>query len=208
MNLEVHQKLYVPCNDFAKRLELAIKAMEAINRVPGPFEFKRELRINVFNTVVWTLTESEGQYTTRYRSKLALQSRKHDVHHEHVFPIDDLYFLSRHGLSLKEVFSLCCACIVTKKESSRLVAQDMSPERPLGWKRYQHAGIEVVDMLEYRAVTPDEMEAQNVKFETAFFKAQFCVDLEIDAELLRRGKAKISVNQAGIAWTGVPSEKL
>jgi hypothetical protein len=193
MNLAIHQRLYIPCNDFEKRLNLAVSAMEAIYQLSGPFEFKRELRINFFNTVVWTLTESEGEYTTRYRSKLALQSPRSDVQHEHIFPIDDLYFLSRHGLALKNVLRLCCACVVTKKECSRLFAQDMSPERPLGWKRYLHAEIEVMDMLEYRLVTPEEMEAHNLEFETAFHNARFCGDAEVDLELLKKVKEKLSI---------------
>jgi hypothetical protein len=188
MNILPHKRPYVTSSNYDKRLMLAVRALEAIYQIDGPLDLKGELREKLFHTVVWSLTESDGKYSTRYRSKLALQARKGDLQHEHVFPIDDLYFLSRHGLSLKDALSLCCACIVTKEEHSRLTARDRLAERPFGWKRYQSTGIEVIDMLENRPITPQEMEALNLPYEEAMRHARFCGDGEVELERMIRAK--------------------
>ncbi len=186
MNLPHHQRPYVPCKSYDERLAFAVGAMEAIYQLNGPFDLKRELREKLFRSVAWILSECDGKYTTRYRSTLALQAPNGAVQHEHVFPITQLYFLSRHGLSLKDALSLCSACVVTKDEHTRLSACDRLPDKPLGWKRYVAAGIQVMDMLENRLLTPEEMESKTQLFEQAMHNARFVGDGEVDLELERR----------------------
>jgi hypothetical protein len=63
-------------------------------------------------------------------------------------------------------------------------------DAPLGWKRYQSAGIEVRDMLEDRTITPTEMETRTIPFEEAMYNARFCGDGEVDLELEKMDRGK------------------
>jgi hypothetical protein len=105
--------------------------------------FRRKL----LNQVVWYATESEGKYTTRFRSREALrlqaelgrtEAARH-LAHEHVVPrqllIDRL--IAEPGRA-PEILAFAVACVVTREEHSRLPDGD-------GWERYEAAGIEVVD---------------------------------------------------------------
>ena len=86
MNLPLHQRPHVEGKNYKDRLALAVKAMEAIYQLDGPFDLKRELSQKLFRSVAWTLSECDGKYTTRYRSKSVLQAPEGQVQHEHVFP--------------------------------------------------------------------------------------------------------------------------
>jgi hypothetical protein len=119
MRILLHQRPYGASKDHEELLSMVVKAMTSIYAIQGPFDLKRTMREKVFHDLVWMVTEHDGKYTTRYRSKAALIAEC-DVQHEHIFPINDLFFLSRHGSSLKDVFTYCAACVVTVEEHSLL----------------------------------------------------------------------------------------
>jgi hypothetical protein len=184
-----HTKSFESPADFAARLEMATKALEDIYRVDGPFLLKREFRQKMFWPAVWWLTEAGGKYGTRYRSSAALQkSSITDLRHEHVFPIKHLFYLSRHGLSLKDTLRFACGCLVTEDEHDRLSRRDRMDDPPLGWLRYAEAEIEVIDMLEKRKLTREDFAQMSQIFSTAMRQGKFCGDGEVDSELDRQEK--------------------
>jgi hypothetical protein len=185
MNIPIHRRPYVAAKDYDQLVTMAVKTVEAVYAIDGPFDLKGEMRERVFKEIAWMLTEHDGKYTTRYRSVAALEAQQADVQHEHVFPRRQLYHLSRHGLSFRDVFGYCLGCVVTKEEHSRLSAQDRRPGAAMGWKRYLSAGIQVMDMLENRVVTQAEMEAWTAPYEKAMRNSKFCGDGEVDLELER-----------------------
>ena len=181
---------YIADEKYEERLKFATKAIEAVYQIDGPLDLKTDLRKKLFWATVWLLTESSGKYSTRYRSKSSLMALQGDIQHEHVFPISHIYYLSRHGLSVGDALGMSCACVVTRREHELLSIQDKTNDAPLGWMRYERAGIEVVDMLENRQVPLPEMEVLNAPFISAMRNARFCgFDGEVDLELERRERA-------------------
>jgi hypothetical protein len=167
-----HQRDYFDRGFWQGNVKFATRAVEAVYNLDG----SRKAKEGVFRGLIWLLTESDGKYSTRYRSMAALNAHEKDIRHDHVFPIKDILFLSSHGTSPGRLISLCCACLVTRREHAILHALDRGNEKILGWDRYYHAGIEVKDMLKRKTLDISDVKAEMDKFGKAWRRSRFCGD--------------------------------
>jgi hypothetical protein len=105
----------------------------------------------VLREVLWSVTEIDGKYTTRFRSAGTLQLEEagrianwqSELRHDHVLTRNSLTEALLAGADPYDVLSTAVACTVTRAEHTRLSAFDRSHE---GWARYAEAGVEVIDM--------------------------------------------------------------
>lgn len=109
-------------------------------------------RKKMLKEVVWLITEADGKYSTRYRSKevvrLAEETPTCDVkiQHEHVYPraaiADEILArkdeFSRHPNKLDQLLDEAVGCVVTIAEHRELLKNQK------GWKRYKN--VAVLDM--------------------------------------------------------------
>ena len=165
-----HSRPYEPSSSREARLDFAVKAMEAVYQIPA--EPSEEWKKKFFWTAVWLVSERDGKYSPRYRSRAALDSDEKFVQHEHIFPIKDLWLL-RTVRSLEATLNFAEGCLVTKEEHQRLSAEDRRIDRPYGWMRYLSARIEVVDMSTSQSVTPAEMSERTALFAKAMWQTRF-----------------------------------
>jgi len=101
----------------------------------------------ILSEVQWLISEVDGKYTTRYRSKCVVDLAKSSpesaekVQHEHVINRKEITTrLLTNPENAASILDQIKACIVTKSEHHRL----RGPAS--GWKRYADAGIAVYDM--------------------------------------------------------------
>lgn len=98
------------------------------------------------DAMLWTITEADGKYNTRYRSDRALRCR--DVNllaHEHVYPKKSMIMRLRSAKSDEEVdqiLSLAIGCTVMRDEHNLLHGLDCGD----GWERYRKAKVGVVNV--------------------------------------------------------------
>lgn len=105
----------------------------------------------VLREVLWSVTEIDGKYTTRFRSVGTLQLEEADrianwqsnLRHDHVLTRKSLIEALLAGANPYDVLSTAVACTVTRAEHTRLSSFDRSHE---GWARYAEAGVQVIDM--------------------------------------------------------------
>lgn len=109
-----------------------------------------EQRNRLITESLWFVTETEGKYGARYKTRGVLdleaeapianwQSR---LRHEHVVTRKQLADRLRAGEDPERVVADAVACIVTKEEHDKLTPFDRTHK---GWDRYRAAGIEVID---------------------------------------------------------------
>jgi hypothetical protein len=110
-------------------------------------ELLPEHRRMVIDAALWKITEAESlhKHRTRFCSLAVFSSPDCDCRHNHVFQkakmIDDL--IKGGPNSVDEIVSKAVACTITKEEHLIL-----NKHRDVdGWKRYQEAGITVIDAL-------------------------------------------------------------
>lgn len=105
-----------------------------------------EHRKELLNIALWKLTEAEGmhKHRTRFCSEAALSASKKDLRHDHVFQrslmIHSLMTSSREEVDC--ILAKAVACTITHYEHTLLNEH----KRLDGWKRYEAAGIKVIDM--------------------------------------------------------------
>ena len=133
-------------------IESAITTIEGILDLPVLEQHKRDL----INGMLWTVTEARGKYTTRYRSKGALEAPSGTkLQHEHVFPRKQLVDrIMREPYAAREHLSTAIGCVVTVEEHRRLTAIDRTQPGLHGWERYVAAGITVIDTDDPNAPLP------------------------------------------------------
>jgi len=138
-----------PRKDSEERLNSALALMDAILRV-------REQMLNThlresLSIAIWKYTECNGKYTTRFRSRGAVESPNGKLNHEHVFTrkslIDEL--LGSPG-DFEIIMSKAVACTVLTSEHALLRSVEKQNPSLVGWNRYRAAGIEVFDLAEQR----------------------------------------------------------
>ena len=138
-----------PRKDSEERLNSALALMDAILRV-------REQMLNThlresLSIAIWKYTECNGKYTTRFRSRGAVESPKSKLNHEHVFTrkslIDELLGSPENS---EIIMSKAVACTVLTSEHALLRAVEKQNPSLVGWNRYRAAGIEVFDLAEQR----------------------------------------------------------
>jgi hypothetical protein len=96
---------------------------------------------------IWKYTESDGKYTTRYRSVGSLGKPPSLLHHEHVIPrkllIDQIL---ANPENVADVIATAIGCVVLREEHVRLNAVGKADASLEGWERYRRAGVTVVDL--------------------------------------------------------------
>lgn len=124
-------------------IESAITAIEGILTLQILEQHKRGL----INGMIWTITEARGKYTTRYRSRGALDAPKGTkLQHEHVTTRRQLVdAILQHPERAREIAATAIGCVVTKEEHERLTRITRAQPHLTGWQRYEAAGIEVID---------------------------------------------------------------
>src|SRR5215212_1243201 len=116
--------------------------IEAVIRLPILERHKR----GVISGMLWELTQIRGKYTTRYRSRAALEPRGAKLQHEHVFTRKDLTDrILANPERAREILGSAVACVVTVNEHRQLAAIDRTVPGVRGCERYERAGIEVLD---------------------------------------------------------------
>jgi len=97
---------------------------------------------DIISGLLWKITEARGKYTTRYRSRGSNESGV-KVQHEHVFTRKDLTDrILAAPERTREILHDAIGCVVTVDEHRKLSIVDQSLR---GWKRYEAAGVEVID---------------------------------------------------------------
>lgn len=133
----------------AEIIESATLAIEGCLTLPIRERHKRD----IISGLLWKITESRGKYTTRYRSKAALEAAAEvKLQHEHVFTRKDLTDrIIAEPERAREILRDAVACVVTVDEHRRL-SRISSAFR--GWDRYTEAGIGVIDTDDGSVATP------------------------------------------------------
>lgn len=166
-----HHGPYLPSPERAEKLKFCATALEKILAIPGGWEVKEEL----FRAVVWIVSELDGKYTTRFRSKAALEAPAGTVQHEHVFPMKDLWAIAQGRMKPAELLPLVAACVVTRDEHRKLSAYDRSPDAKFGWYRYIACKIPVEDMETGKELSQADLQKMNAALDEAFRAA--CRDI-------------------------------
>lgn len=103
---------------------------------------------------VWKYTESDGKYSTRYRSEAALDAPSQLVHHEHVTTRRSLVDqMIAEPANVEKIMSTAIGCVVLRSEHATLGAIERANPSVMGWDRYRLAGITVWDLAERQRVT-------------------------------------------------------
>jgi hypothetical protein len=122
----------------AEIIESATTAIEGCLSLPILERHKRD----IISGMLWKITEARGKYTTRHRSRAAMEFGA-KVQHEHVFTRKDLTdLIIAEPDRAREILRDAIGCVVTVDEHRRLSRVDRAIR---GWDRYAAAGIEVVD---------------------------------------------------------------
>lgn len=120
-------------------LEDVHKAIESI----WESNIKEKLKKDIFDLLIWRVTEINGKYNTQYRSKMALEIKDTKLlHHEHVISrkyLKERLLKAKNKKELKEIMDSILACVVLREEHKKL-KNDIE-----GFERYKKVGIEIVD---------------------------------------------------------------
>jgi hypothetical protein len=127
----------------AEIVESAITAIEGILKLP----ILKQHKYGLIDGMIWTITQARGKYTTRYRSRAALDAPKGaKLQHEHVTTRKHLVnSILQHPERAREIAARAVGCVITKEEHQRLTRITREQPHLTGWQRYEAAGIEVVD---------------------------------------------------------------
>jgi len=133
---------FIEHSDLLERRRSAMRAAKAILGLDLYLAHKREL----LSVCIWKITEADGKYTTRFRTRGSLTADRTELQHEHVCErrvlIEEL-LASPHAAD--SILERAIGCVATTAEHRSLTT--LSRNRPDldGWDRYREAGIEVVD---------------------------------------------------------------
>jgi len=99
----------------------------------------------LLSVLLWKITEADGKHNTRFKSQRALRCRdKGKLRHDHVCQRSKMIAALEKAAPRKvdKILRTAIGCTVTKKEHRRLSKFDKKYD---SWKRYQKAGIKVID---------------------------------------------------------------
>jgi hypothetical protein len=120
--------------------ELAVAVLHNPKLIP---KHKRK----ILSEVQWLISEVDGKYSTRYRSKLVVDlaaspsDSAEKIQHEHVVARKEITAqLLADPDNAARILDQVVACVVAKSEHDRLAGSGS------GWNRYKEAGIVVYDM--------------------------------------------------------------
>lgn len=164
MKTAPHQEKYQPSPEREEKLRFCVAALDKILEIPGSPGLQEEL----FRAIVWIVSEIDGKFATRYRSREALAAPAGTVQHEHVVPMRQLWAIIRQKhMSPARLLPLVTACVVTREEHRRLTAHDRLPDAEFGWLRYAKCRIPVMDLLEQRELAAADLQKLNEPLEDA-----------------------------------------
>jgi len=147
--MEIKLPNWSPRKDSEMRVASALVLVQAILNVSEQM-VQSHLRESL-SIAIWKYTECNGKYTTRFRSRGAVESPKSKLNHEHVFTrkslIDELLGSPENS---EIIMSKAVACTVLTSEHALLRAVEKQNPSLVGWNRYRAAGIEVFDLAEQR----------------------------------------------------------
>lgn len=107
--------------------------------------------MELLSVAIWKFTEARGKYMTPYTTRAALASNAR-LRHEHVIPRKQMSLaMLRFPQRVEEIMRLSVACAVTHDEHRLLSGSHV------GWHRYKHAGLLVLDRNTREPVDLDAM---------------------------------------------------
>ena len=138
-----------PRKDSEMRVASALVLVQAILNVSEQM-VQSHLRESL-SIAIWKYTECDGKYTTRFRSRGAIENPKGKLNHEHVVTrkslIDELLVTPN---EFETIMAKAVACTVLTSEHALLRSVEKDNSALVGWQRYRAAGIEVYDLAEQR----------------------------------------------------------
>lgn len=149
MNIERVSNLLLPAwshrVDSEERLQSALVltrvALEARDQLL-PLHLRESL-----SNAIWKYTECDGKYSTRFRSRGAIEFPKEKLNHEHVLTRKSLIAeLVENPSDYIAIMQKAVGCTVLKSEHMLLGAVEKLNPGLVGWDRYREAGIEVYDL--------------------------------------------------------------
>ncbi|MBI5599476.1 MAG: hypothetical protein HY890_07035 [Deltaproteobacteria bacterium] len=141
---------YIPHKKRDERIKSAVTAIKVI----VPLDIIESLKKGLISKCFWQITEADGKYETRYRSKGALdlydrgnsKELKKKLRHEHVFEKKRLIKkVIENPDKIEDIAGSAIGCTVTKEEHKRLSHSNPDFE---GWERYKAADIKIYDLKE------------------------------------------------------------
>lgn len=149
-----HKKLIGPYYRESKAVEVIKSAKNLAKLIIMSDDLILQHKKKILSEILWFLTEADGKYGTRFRSKKVVdlaatnQKSKVKIQHEHVYPrktvslkiLDNLNFYRENHAALELLLDETVGCIVTKDEHDSLLKNE------IGWARY--CDVPVYDMAE------------------------------------------------------------
>jgi hypothetical protein len=143
--------MFEPHPDAEARRRSAITLIKAIL----PLDLYEKHKRKFLRNCLCKLTEAEGgkgrrrkkKYNLRFLSSEAEHASESELRHEHVYrcnPMVDL-LMQANPAEIDEIIADAIGCTVTKAEHKELDKVDRRDPKIDGWKRYERAGIVVID---------------------------------------------------------------
>ena len=99
------------------------------------------------SNAIWKYTECDGNYSTRFRSRGAIEFPKEKLNHEHVLTRKLLIAqLLENPDDYISIMQTAVGCTVLRTEHLLLGSVEKENPSLVGWDRYREAGIEVYDL--------------------------------------------------------------
>ena len=141
------RKLIQPYVQSEKSDAIVASAKRLAKLVLAETDLLEKHRKLLLSRLQWLISEADGKYRTRFRSKQVVELAMHSpsstikINHEHVFARREITArLLLMPESSDVILDDVVGCIVTQKEHSKLSS------KLSGWRRYSEAGILVLDM--------------------------------------------------------------
>jgi hypothetical protein len=140
------KKLVAPYNRAAKAGEIIASAKRLAHLIVASDEILERHRKKMLSEVLWLISEADGKYSTRYRSKEVVRlardepDSEENIQHEHVYPrkkvveriLDDRAKLRQEPALLDQMLDETVGCVVTATEHRKLL------DSLEGWAGYKH----------------------------------------------------------------------
>jgi hypothetical protein len=136
---------YVPHPEREVRIRSAVSAIKALLPLDLYARHKQEL----ISLCLCKITEVDGKWNTRYRTQAATSERSaSNLRHEHVFSRRALVErLLESPTRLDGILRSVIGCVVTTKEHALLKVFSHKHTDVDGWRRFEKAGLKVLDLL-------------------------------------------------------------
>jgi hypothetical protein len=149
---DYHQRLVAPYRRASKAVEVIRSAKNLAKLILMSDDLIPEHKTKILSDILWFLSEADGKYSTRFRSKIVVDLANADpksherIQHEHVYPrktvshelLDNLNFYRTNHDALELFLDETVGCIVTEEEHKSL------RKDKVGWSRYEN--VPVYDM--------------------------------------------------------------